>query len=253
MRQLLICLSCVFFYYQGNTQNLDSHTIDSLLSIPQTIELKISSPQPRLKEKIELSIDINYIRAQIFKSEIGKFEIAEDIGETDGDLMIMKVHALKKGKQSIGPLYFTMNGTQYSTNKVDYEVIDAIPNVDKGVWIRNVKPNDSTLCIIVEQRIPAKSRITQTSATTTKYWTEPENNETIVMSSIPIDGLEYHTSTNSTNQVYFYTEKGKRVNYLNGYSINYYKIVDKRAKIELTKNNFLNLPTDYKFQDIIIE
>jgi hypothetical protein len=69
------------------SQSAESHLIDSVLAIPQTLELKISSPQPRLKEKIEVSLDINWVRAQIFKTEFGKFTAAEEIGNTDANLM----------------------------------------------------------------------------------------------------------------------------------------------------------------------
>ncbi len=254
MKIFLTLIICIIYSITGRTQTMDSSRLDLLLSIPQEIELKISTPQPRIKEKMELSLNINYVRAQIFKTELGKFDLADDIGETDRDFMIMKVNALQKGKQFIGPLSFTMNGTKYSTNKVEYEVIDALPKVDKGVWIRKVLPNDSTVCIIVEQRIPAISRVTKIAENTTKYWTESETNNIITMTNTPsIKGLQYNTSSNFAEEGFFYNSKNEQKKFLSGYSINYFKIIDKKLKIKITKSDFLNLPTDYKFEDIIIQ
>lgn len=245
---------CVCLSLTVKSQEPTQHMIDSILAIPQTIELKISSPQPRLKEKIELSLNMNYVRAQIFRSAIGKFETAEDIGNIDQDFMVMKVNALQKGKQSIGPLSFNLNGTTYTTNKLEYEVIDALPDTDNGVWIRKAFPNDSTLCIIVEQRIPANSRVTKIDENTTKYWTEPTGSNIAMMNTNnSVDGLEYHTSTSYSEEGYFYNEKKKRIQFLSGYFISYFSITDKHAKIKLTKENFKNLPADYKFEDIIIQ
>ena len=227
--------------------------LDSLLSVPQTLELKLSSPQPRLRQKVELSLNINYVRAQIFRTELGKFEPAEDIGDTDGDLMVMKINALQKGRQVIGPLSFTLNGTKYTSNKIEYDVIEALPDVDKGVWIRKVFPNDSTVCIIIEQRIPASRRVSKIDQNTSKYWVEPNSANTITMKSAPsVHGLQYSTSVNFAEEGRFYNKKRELVNYLSGSSINYFKIVDKAGSIKITKDDFINLPADYKFQDIIV-
>lgn len=254
MRIFILLLSSLLLTNTLKSQNIESHLLDSMLAIPQTIELKISSPQPRLKEKVELSLDINYVRAQIFKTEVGKFEIAEDLGNTDANLMIMKVNALKKGKQTIGPLSFTMNGTKYSTNKIEYEVIEALPKVDKGLWFRKVFTSDTSFCIIIEQRIPANSKVTKISEKETKYWTEPTSDNIAKFKySYSIDGLDGNTATAFSDFGSIKDEKGIQKQFMTGYSITFFKIVDRKKKIIITKDKFENLPTDFKFEDIIVQ
>lgn len=252
-----IIISFYFFLLFTTTlksQNMDSYLIDSMLAIPQTLNLKISSPQPRLKEKVEISLDINYVRAQIFKTEIGKFEVAEDIGNSNENLMIMKVVALVKGKQSMGPLAFTMNGTKYTTNKIEYEVIESLPKVDKGLWFRKVVTSDTTFCIIIEQRIPANSKVTKISKKETKYWTEPTHeNICRFKNSYSIDGLDGGDGATYSDFGYTIDGKGLRKEYMAGYSITYFRIRDKNKKITITKDKFENLPAEYKFENIIVQ
>ncbi len=233
----------------GLTQN-----IDSFLSVPQTLELKISTPQPRLEEKFQISLDINYIRAHIFKSAFGKIQLTGESGSMDADLMTLNVNAIKKGKNEIGPLQFMLNGTQYSTNKIEYEVIDALPNTDNGLWIRKVFTSDSTFCIIIEQRIPANSRTTKISDKETKYWTEPANdNITRFKFTYSIDGLRGSTATSFSDFGSIYDDNGQQKRFMSGYSITYFKIVDKKKRIVITKDKFENIPQDYKFEDIVIQ
>lgn len=254
MRLFVLITSFFTLTISAKGQHLESYQIDSILAIPQTLELKISSPQPRLKEKIEISLDINWIRAQIFKTEFGKFEAAEEIGNSDANLMVMKVNALKKGKQSIGPLSFTLNGTKYSTTKIEYTVIEALPNVDKGLWFRKVMTSDTTFCIIIEQRIPANSKVKQISKNETKYYSEPTNDNIVKFKSFySIDGLDGNNSASYSDFSYIIDDAGTRKEYMSGYSITYFKIADRTKKIKITKDKFQNIPSDYKFEDIIIQ
>ena len=235
-------------------QNVDSQMTDSMLAIPQTLNLKISSPQPRQKEKVEISLDINYVKAQIFKTEFRKFEVAQDIGNSNENLLIMKVNPLIKGKQSMGPLSFIMNGTKYTTNKIDYEVIEALPKVDKGLWFRKIMTSDTSFCIIIEQRIPANSKVTKISENETKYWTEPTNDNIVrFKNSYSVDGLEGGDSESNSDFGYIIDEKKERKDYMSGYSITYFRIKEKQKKILITKDLFTNIPADFKFQDIIVQ
>jgi len=249
MKKIITTAFLSFTTLLGLTQN-----IDSFLSVPQTLELKISTPQPRLKEKFQISLDINYVRAHIFKSALGKIQLADEVGNTDGDLMTLNVNALKKGKNEIGPLQFTLNGTTYSTNKIEYEVIDALPNTDNGLWFRKVFTSDSTFCIIVEQRIPANSRVTKVSEKETKYWTEPvSDNIARFKFTYSVDGLQGSNSASYSDFGSIYDDKGEQKQFMSGYSITYFKIIDKKKKIVITKDKFDNIPSDYKFEDIVIQ
>lgn len=249
MKKIIVTVFFSLTTLWGLTQN-----IDSFLSVPQTLELKISTPQPRLKEKFQISLDINYVRAHIFKSALGKIQLAEEIGNTDADLMTLNVNAVQKGKNEIGPLQFTLNGTTYTTNKILYEVIDALPNTDKGLWFRKVFTSDSTFCIIIEQRIPANSRVTKLSEKETKYWTEPVNDNIARFKfTYSVDGLRGSTAVSFSDFGSTYDDKGEQKQFMSGYSITYFEIVDKKKKIVITKDKFDNIPSDYKFEDIVIQ
>jgi hypothetical protein len=253
--KITISFFCILIFSTGlKSQNMDAHFIDSMLAIPQTLTLKIASPQPRLKEKVEISLDVNYVKAQIFKTEIGKFEVAEDIGNSNENLMMMKVAALIKGKQSMGPLSFIMNGTKYTTNKIEYEVIEPLPNVNKGLWFRKVVTSDTTFCIIIEQRIPANSKVTKISKNATKYWTEPtHDNICRFKNSYSIDGLNGGDGATYSDFGYITDEKAVRKEYMAGYSITHFRIKDKNKKIIITKDKFENVPVDYKYENIIVQ
>lgn len=249
MKQFFIFISFLFSAIAGKAQN-----IDSLLAVPQVLELNISTPQPRLNENFKISLEANYIKAQIFKSTFGYLEFAEDIGNTDDGMMNLNVKTTQKGKNQIGPLHFTINGIDYSTNKIEYEVIDALPNVDRGLWFRKVFINDSTFCLIIEQRIPANRKTTKISETETKYSIEPvEENVVSFKDAYSIDGLRGLTSTTYSDFGSIYDANGNEKEFMTGYSITYFSIIDGKDKIKITKDKFQNLPTNYKFEDIIVQ
>ena len=78
MKQTILFTCFILLTIYGNTQN-----VDSILAGPQAIELTISTPQPRLKETFQISIDINHLRANIFKSLAGKVQLSNDMNTTN--------------------------------------------------------------------------------------------------------------------------------------------------------------------------
>jgi hypothetical protein len=237
----------ILAHLQGFSQN-----IDSLLAIPRNLELSISTPQPRLGESFKITLDETYLRAQIFKSAIGKIKFAETLGNTNETDMVLTFNALVKGKNVIGPLEFTLNGTKYTTNKIEYEVVDALPNVDKGIWIRKVKISDSLFCIIIEQRIPAKPKTTVNSEKSTNFTTEPEYTTILKFKdSYSIKGISGINSSSSTDYGYL-VDEGEQKQFLSAYSVYYFKIEDKTIKIAITGDKFDNIPNGYSFQSILI-
>ncbi len=247
MKKIALLLLLIPFL-KGSAQN-----IDSLLAIPQFVELEVSTPQPRLKEKFKISLDIAYARANIFRSTIGKLRMAPG-GEMNDSKMVMKVNAMKKGENEIGPLQFTVNGTVYTSNKIKYTVIDPLPETDQGLWIRKVQTGDSTFCLIIEQRIPAVSRVTQVSAKESSYSNLPVSDKNFKFkNSYSIDGIEGSSSSSNSEQGYFINENGTPKPYQFYYSITHFRIVDKAKKIVITEDKFENLPAGYKFESIVVQ
>jgi hypothetical protein len=232
----------------GRTQN-----IDSLLAEPQTVELTISTPQPRLKETFQISLEINHLRANIFKSLAGKVQLSNEISTTDNGDLVMNVNAVKKGKNEIGPLEFYLDKTKYTTNKIFFEVIDALPNTDKGVWFRKVMTSDNSFCIIIEQRIPANSKTTNKSDNSITFTTEPEYADILKFKdSYSIDGVSGRNSHSATN-FSSVTINGEDKQFMYGYSVYYFTIEDRKTKIKIERDKFQNIPDDYKFEDIVVQ
>ncbi len=124
----------------------------------------------------------------------------------------------------------------------------------KGLWFRKVVTSDTTFCIIIEQRIPANSKVTKISEKETKYWTEPtHDNICRFKNSYSIDGLDGGDGATYSDFGYTIDDKGLRKEYMAGYSITYFRIKDKNKKITITKDKFENLPADYKFENIIMQ
>jgi hypothetical protein len=248
MKQTVLFLFLFLSVIYGSTQSMDS-----LLLEPQIIELSISTPQPRLKETFQISIEVNHLRANIFKSIGGKIEVSNDGSSTDNEQLTINVNAIKKGKNEIGPLEFFLDKTKYTTNKVIYEVIDPLPNTDRGLWFRKVITSDTTFCIIIEQRIPAKSKTTRTSDNSISLTSEPEYNEIAKFkddySINAVNGANSHSSTSMSS----IEINGEDRQFMSGYSVYYFKIIDKKAKIKITKDKFENIPADYNFEDILIQ
>jgi hypothetical protein len=230
-----------------------AQNIDSILAEPQTLKLAISTPQPRLKETFQISLDIGHVRANIFKSVWSKVQFSDDISTTaDDGLLIMNVNAIKKGQNEIGPLEFFLDKTKYTTNKITFDVIDPLPRTDKGIWFRKVMTSDTTFCIIIEQRIPANNKTTKKSDKSITITTEPVYSDIVKFKdTYSIDGLSGPNSHSNTN-FSSVTINGEERQFMYGYSVYYFNIEDRKAKIKITKDKFQNLPGDYKFEDIVI-
>lgn len=228
------------------------HT-DSLPAAVQTIELSASTPQPRINEPFKLSIDIGQLKATIFQSLAGKLQLSNDISTTEEAVMTVTVNAVKKGKNEIGPLAFYLDKTKYISNSITVDVIDPLPNVDKGVWVRKVMTSDTTFCIIFEQRIPANSKATIKPDHSITYTTEPVFTDIVKFKdSYSITGVSNsyaHSSTGFSS----ITVNGEERQYMYGFSVYYFTIEDKKATIKITKDKLQNIPGDYQFEDIIIQ
>ena len=248
MKNLLLLITVLFLSAFAHTQ-----TIDSILTAPQTIELSISTPQPRLNETFVVTLDAMHIRANIFKSLIGNFDFPEEIGSSDDNKLTMKVKALSKGKNEIGPFEFFIDKTRYTSNKITYEVVEALPRTDNGIWIRKVKTSDTTFCIIIEQRIPAATKVTNNPDNSISFSPEAESDEMVEYKyTTAIVGVRGNGSTTNTN---FSSIKvnGKEKEFKSGYAVHKFIIEDKTAKIKITRDLFKNLPADYKFEEIVVQ
>ncbi|GAB2819341.1 hypothetical protein [Ferruginibacter profundus] len=219
----------------------------------QTLQLSISNPQPRIGDEFELTLDIKTLKSEIFKSIADKVQIVSEYIAGESGEMKIKVKALKKGINELGPLTLSLNGVAYTTNTISYEVIDPLPNVDRGLWFRKVKKSDSTFCIIIEQRIPANEKTTYKGENSISIATEPETKEFVKFKErYSIAGLSSDASSTSTD---FSSVKinGQSKSYMRCFSVYNFAIDDKTLKIIITKDLFDNLPKTYKFEEIYVQ
>lgn len=220
---------------------------------PQTLELAISTPQPRMNQNFTLSLDINHIRANIFQSLIGKVEAPTGVHTVDySDFLTLTVTPAKKGHEEIGPLVFTINNTKYTTTKISYDVVDALPNTDNGVWIRKVDLEKNKFCIIIEQRIPATD-VTTTNGDNIRIDKQPQNSGIMKFKdSYSIPGLSNPNASSSTD--YGSVQIGGETRqFLYSWAIHYFTINESKAKINITRDQFENVPAGYQFNDIVIQ
>lgn len=227
--------------------------VSSFCGFAQTLDLSISNPQPRIGDEFEVALDIKALKSLFFKDLAGKVQISSEYIAGHNDQMKIKVTALKKGTNELGPLALTLNGVAYTTNKISYEVVDPLPNVDKGLWFRKVKKSDSTYSIIIEQRIPANEKTEYTSENSISMTTEPETKEYVKFKEdYSITGLSSDGSSTSTDFTSVETG-GKIKNFMRCFSVYNFVIDDKNQKIIITRDLFDNLPNTYRFEDIQVQ
>ena len=134
----------------------------------QTLELKISTPQPRLGETFNLNLAADTITSNLFGFLSKDFKVSSYFGiSSEVSTLGANLQAKKLGHNEIGPLTLKINNKIYTTNKITFDVVDSLPLVNKGLWIRTVPLDDSTSYILIEQRIPASTYITHNSPNST--------------------------------------------------------------------------------------
>jgi hypothetical protein len=247
MNQTILLLA--FFLTTASTWAQNN---DTLFPPPQKLELTISTPQPRLKETFQITLDLKPLKSNIIKAMAGKVQLANEDSRTDKGQLVMDVTALEQGKNEIGPLYFSIDSSIYTTNKITFEVIEPIPNTDNGLWFRKVMTSDSSFCIIIEQRIPTNAKTTkQNSSITITY--KPETEKLVEFKdNYLVEGTKRGNRYSSTN---FSSTKidGEYKKFMCGFGVYHFFIVDKEAKIKITKHAFDDIPEDYKFENIVIK
>lgn len=217
------------------------------------VELSISNPQPRLKENFKVKIDLRLISMRLFESFKGKLVPRQnDYSNSDKYEIEYEVTALKKGKNEIAPIPFTFNNQNYITNPLRYEVIDALPLTDEGVWIRKVDISDSIFCIIIEQRVPA-SEVSKTEGGRTTISTQPAYEEMMSLNY----SCNYDNALRSMTSISHRTEetltiKGERKRFNYSHSISWFEIIDPTQKFVFTRHCFKDIPEYYEFKDIVI-
>jgi len=218
----------------------------------QALTLDLSLPQPRLGQDFYVSFPSDTISQQIFNLPADKFKIYRYAASTGESTTIsVNLEALKTGPNEIGPLTFTFNGHTYKTNVLKFTVADSLPKVDKGIWIRKVPLDDTTVYIMIDQFLTAHNQVTQKDANTITTSSQIDDDQKEAQ-------LKHEDITNakvtdwgaSSSTVPDFSGKGiSHGTYYKCYKVN---ITDKSKPLILTKKDFEHLPDDYHFQNIAI-
>jgi len=221
-------------------------------SFGQVLEMTMDTPQPRVTTTFQVKIDISSIRHHLFSGFEGKLRLSDDMNYQEDNMLYFNVIAPETGKFTIGPLNIQIDKKTYSTNTLTYEVINSLPVVDKGLWFRIVNIDEKSFYLLIEQHIPMHDSISHSAKNATLFQTVPDDNHSIKFTVDHIDGLYSSSSVSSATPRTVKDEKGNNIQYADCFYLRKFTVTDRSKKIKLIKRNFLNLPTGYRFKDIVI-
>jgi hypothetical protein len=218
----------------------------------QTLKLDLSLPQPRLGQKFYVTFNSDTLSKQIFNLPPDKFKINsyQDFTGVQTSFSV-SLEALKIGQNVIGPFIFKFNGKTYKTDVIKFNVADSLPNVDEGTWIRKVPVDDTTIYIMIDQRIPAHNQVTRKDSNTISMSAKvDEGKKEVQLTTGDLENakIENWGSSSETKSDIL----GEALSYGSYYKCYKVTIIDKSKPLVLTKNAFENLPDYYKFQNIQI-
>jgi hypothetical protein len=216
----------------------------------QVLTLELSTPQPRLGDSFTISFNIDTVASNIFSGLLGEFAISPiKNASNEGSKLGVTLTASKLGKTEIGPFSLKINNETYTTDKLDFEIVDSLPQVNQGIWIRKVPINDTSLYLLIDQRIPALTYITHNANSinlTTK--TNDEDKEIEMVQDAP--RINFHGSI-SDMKSFIDPKTGNELKFKSFFAM--YKIIFSKDKpTVITKADFNNIPDYYKFKDITV-
>ncbi len=123
--------------------------LSPLILFSQNLKIMLTNPEPRQGDEL----DINLFLANDNITYDEYFEIFRTTS-FEGQLNLTGF-TKDTGVVSIGPLTFKINNTVYTSDSIKIKVIENLPNVDRGIWLRVVKSYGAEI-FIIEQRLSDK-------------------------------------------------------------------------------------------------
>jgi len=224
----------------------------SISCYSQTLELDLSLPQPRLGQSFYLTVSSDTLSKQIFNFAPDKFKVNSYLALSGEQTSFsVQLQALKIGQNEIGPLTFNFNGHTYKTNVIKFTVADSLPHVNKGIWIRKVPINDTTVYIMIDQRIPIHNRITRKNDNSISMSGEVNDNQKEAeLKSEDMENAKIENWGSSSETGLDIAGSGS--SYASFYKCYKVTIIQKSKPLILEKQAFDNWPDYYQFQNIKI-
>lgn len=169
------------------------------------------------------------------------------IGRSSYDeLPIGYLRSDKLGKFTIGGSKFKVNDQTCYIKGFSYEVVDSLPNVSEGLWIRLVKFDESKICLIIEQRIRTNS---EDFISKDKSRKPHEYRARLKMEFF--EKLDSHSVLDGslTSRNGSIHDAGRIETYFESTDILWLRKTKPENATKLVETDFENLPPGYKFQE----
>ena len=130
----------------------------NLLNAQDTLKLLVDNPEPRIGDKVRLSLSFNFFTDELknqLNDEIEMTNSSSLFGD-QSDKFTRVIEFTKAGKHTVGPFRFDFNGRVITTDSIVIDVAKKLP-FEEGVWIRLTSDREGNRFLIVEQLIKNKS------------------------------------------------------------------------------------------------
>ncbi|WP_179319792.1 hypothetical protein [Winogradskyella helgolandensis] len=220
----------------------------------QKLEIEIDNPEPRVGQKVTLSINMDFLN-EYLKKELGKnINVTGSpsiFGMSSEDFQ--RIIIFDKAKTyNIGPFDFEFNGKKYTTDTMEVNVLPKLP-IENGLWLRQTE-FEGQHYLILEQLISNTSNKTENengSYSHTIGGVMPEGKEFAELNEDLTQGIQLSNYSSATNSVT--PDDGELFGVGFSYSIKKYKITfdeDYKGEYLISESDFNNLPTKFDIGNI---
>lgn len=216
----------------------------------KAVTISLDNVEPRVGQEFLLTIESDFLDSYLKKLLPTEIDIKPGAVPSLTKDTYKTLMATKEGQMTIGPLEFSFNGVKYKSNILKINVIPALGD-DEGLWVRKIRLDDADY-ILLEQILTAKKLTSRTGSTTTIKWESVDDQFAKLIIDTDFDGVEFEDSHSGTGG---HPDKVKSHPTEIRYSYKYYRIKkssDFKGELKLKTDHFVDLPSNFKLGDIII-
>lgn len=228
----------------------------SLHTIAQEkLKLEINNPEPRVGQRIQLSIDIQFISDYIEKGLKKNIKTTRSLHGIQSNDFKKTIVFEKSKKYTIGPFNFEFNGKEYTTNSIEVNVLPKLP-LENGLWVR-LTELEGEKYLILEQLISNESNKSSNESggySHTVGGVKPQGIEFASLLEVPVKGIEFWNYSSESYTIR--PEDAELFDVGFSYSMKKYKIKfdeDFIGTYMLSTEDIENLPKEFKIGKISIE
>ena len=241
--------------------------IASLSSVCQIVELRVDNPIVRIGDAIEVKVSLKGEEMEAeFPISSEEFKALQANNRGSGSLTFSHI-ATDTGSVTFGPFHFMINGEKYTSDIITVQVHPAIPEMQEGVWIKQIGEGEEHILVIEQTLLNAEPSASESTSLYDRTFNtnvddpfstviEEENSQyvDINMESIDAEGLSLKRFSTSTS-----TKPANPEDIFSSEKITYRKTTYKIKKLDsfsgefkLLRKHLVNYPDDLDFTEIII-